>query len=173
MHPLVTLANNTIKSIFTKTPVALPEGYDEPRGCFVTITKRGALRGCIGYVTTNKPLAQAVQELARAAAMDDPRFPPLQEQELGSISVEVSVLSKPALIKGEDAAAKRAAFIPGETGLIVQRGWASGLLLPQVFDEETRSEEALAMTCEKAGLPKSAWHDKETKVYTFTAKAYR
>ncbi|MBN1275537.1 AmmeMemoRadiSam system protein A [Candidatus Woesearchaeota archaeon] len=168
-HPLVRLAKDAITSSLTGKAITLPEGYDEREGCFVTITKHGQLRGCIGYVTTDKPLKEAVREAARGAALHDPRFPPLREDELPDITVEVSVLSTPKHIATEDPGDKELSFIPGKTGLIVQRGWRSGLLLPQVFGKDATPQEALAMTCEKAGLPRDAWRHNETQVFTFTA----
>ena len=172
MHPLVKLAKDTIKSIFSKESVKEPEGYEERQGCFVTINEHGALRGCIGYVTSDKPLKETVREAAEAAALHDPRFPPLTEDELEEITIEVSVLTRPRKVASEDPLKRQEAFTAGRSGLIVQRGWKSGLLLPQVFDKETTAQEALSMTCEKAGLPRGAWKQPETSVYTFEATVH-
>jgi AmmeMemoRadiSam system protein A len=172
MHPLVSLAKETIHSIYSTQKIVIPQGFTEQQGCFVTITKQGKLRGCIGYITTDKPLVDTVQEAAKAAALHDPRFPPLEEEELAQITIEVSVLTRPQKIRSSSPSERAAAFNPGTTGLIVQRGWKSGLLLPQVFDENTTGIEALTMTSEKAGLPKNAWKEPETSVYVFSAIVY-
>lgn len=169
MHPLVALAKNTIHALFSEETVTLPEGYDDHQGCFVTINKEGELRGCIGFITTKKSLKETVKEAAIGAAMHDPRFPSLTEEELDMITVEVSVLSKPEKVMSDDPTTRMESFIPGETGLIIQKGWKSGVLLPQVFDKDTPAQEALEMTCWKAELPRDAWRHAGTSVYTFTA----
>lgn len=173
MHPLVKLAKDTLRSLFAQEEPEMPEGYEDEQGCFVTLTKDGELRGCIGYVTNDKPLKRSVKDAAEAAARNDPRFPPVREEELEGITVEVSVLSKPRRVQTDEPVKRLQAFNPGETGLIIQRGWKSGLLLPQVFDEDTPAEEAMRMTCRKAGLPPDAWKQPETGVYTFTATIHK
>lgn len=136
----------------------------EKRGAFVTLKKRGALRGCIGYIKAEKPLWQTVQEMAVAAAFQDPRFPPLRAQELKDLSFEISVLSPLRRVKDVTE------IEVGKHGLFVVRGYNSGLLLPQVaveygWDKETFLNE----TCRKAGLPLQAWRDRETEIYIFSA----
>lgn len=172
MHPLVQLAKDSIHALFSKEKVTLPEGFEEHQGCFVTLNKNKELRGCIGFITTKKSLKETVQEAARAAAKNDPRFPSLEEEELKDITIEVSVLSIPKKVMSNDPTTRMEAFNPGETGLIMQRGWKSGLLLPQVFKKDTPAQEALEMTCWKAELPKDAWRKAETNMYTFTATIY-
>jgi AmmeMemoRadiSam system protein A len=168
-HPLVVLAKDAIASAFTGKEPKVPPGFEEHQGCFVTLHLDGELRGCIGYITSDQPLSQTIPEAARSAAFHDPRFPPLSKEEFAKVTIEVSVLSRPVQT-GPDEEEKLEAFEPGVTGLIVRKAWASGLLLPQVFDAETTAAEALAMTCQKAGLPKNAWREKNADVYTFTAK---
>lgn len=172
MHPSVKYAKDVIESIFSGAKVKAPAGLDERSGCFVTLHRHGDLRGCIGYITSEKPLHQTLHDAAVSAALHDPRFPALRRQELADIEVEVSVLSRPKAVQG-DARDRLAAFSPGKTGLIVQRGMASGLLLPQVFDQDTSAEEAFGMTCRKAGLPPHTWRDPATTVYTFTATVHK
>ena len=140
------------------------ETLQEKRGAFVTLKKRGHLRGCIGYIKAVKPLWETVQEMAVAAAFHDPRFPSLKSEELKDLSFEISVLSQLQRIKNIND------IEVGKHGLYIIRGYNSGLLLPQVaveygWDRETFLKE----TCYKAGLPPQAWMDKETEIYIFSA----
>jgi AmmeMemoRadiSam system protein A len=136
----------------------------EKRGAFVTLKKRGHLRGCIGYIKAVKPLWETVQEMAVAAAFHDPRFPSLKAEELKDLTFEVSVLSPLQLIKDIKE------IEVGKHGLYIIRGYNSGLLLPQVATEyEWDRETFLTETCYKAGLSPQAGMDKETEVYIFSA----
>lgn len=138
----------------------------ELRGVFVTLKEHGDLRGCIGYIEGIKPLYLAVAEMAVAAAVGDPRFPEVTENELPELEYEISVLTpKRQIDKPED-------FIPGRHGIIVQRGGRSGVFLPQVAAEEGWDRETtLSYLClHKAGLPANAWKDKETKLFVFEAE---
>jgi uncharacterized protein len=140
------------------------ETLQEKRGAFVTLKKRGHLRGCIGYIKAVSPLWEAVQEMAVAAAFHDPRFPSLQAEELQDLSFEISVLSPLQRIKNINN------IEVGKHGLYIVRGYNSGLLLPQVAVEYGWDRETfLRETCYKAGLPPQAWMDKETEIYTFSA----
>jgi len=136
----------------------------EKRGAFVTLKKRGHLRGCIGYIKAVKPLGDTVQEMAIAAAFHDPRFPSVKDEEIRELSFEISVLSPLQKIHNiEDIEV-------GKHGLYIVRGYNSGLLLPQVAIEYGWDRESfLKETCYKAGLPPKAWKDKETEIYIFSA----
>src|SRR5664280_1115688 len=136
------------------------ETLKEKRGAFVTLKKRGHLRGCIGYIKAVKPLWEAVQEMAVAAAFHDPRFPSLKSDEIRDLSYEISVLSPLKRIKDINE------IEVGKHGLYIVRGYNSGLLLPQVaLEYEWDRESFLKETCYKAGLPPQAWMDKETEIY--------
>lgn len=136
----------------------------EKRGAFVTLKKRGHLRGCIGYIKAVKPLWETVQEMAVAAAFHDPRFPSLQAEELKDLSLEISVLSPLQRVKDINE------IEVGKHGLYIVRGYNSGLLLPQVAVEYGWDRETfLRETCHKAGLPSEDWQDKETEIYIFSA----
>jgi AmmeMemoRadiSam system protein A len=139
----------------------------EPRGAFVSLHRRGQLRGCIGYLEACKPLLQTVQEMAVAAAFHDPRFPPLQAGELPDLEIEISVLSPMRLIASTDE------IEVGRDGLFIVRGLRRGLLLPQVATQYHWDRLAfLEQTCCKAGLPPDAWKDPGTQIYTFTADIF-
>jgi len=139
----------------------------EKRGAFVSLKKQGRLRGCIGYIEARKPLAQAVSDMALAAAFNDPRFPPLKREELADLDIEISVLTP--LKKINDINDIKV----GQHGLYVVRGFQSGLLLPQVATEYRWDRLTfLKETCYKAGLPADAWKDEKTEIYTFSAEVF-
>jgi hypothetical protein len=174
---LVRLARRTIEASFTKAKVDLSDAPPKTRevcGVFVTLNSlRGEekqLRGCIGYPYPIKPLVEAVNDVADAAAFEDPRFPRLTQKELREIVVEVSVLTPPERVKAEKPEQYPSMIRIGVDGLIVKRGGRSGLLLPQVATEwEWDSEEFLSQCCVKAGLPPDSWLLPSTEVSRFQA----
>lgn len=136
----------------------------EKRGAFVTLRKRGHLRGCIGYIKAVKSLAETIQEMAVAAAFHDPRFPSVKSEEIRDLNLEISVLSPLQKIENIND------IEVGKHGLYIVRGYNSGLLLPQVATEYGWDrEDFLKETCYKAGLPPEAWKDPETEIYIFSA----
>jgi uncharacterized protein len=159
----------------TASTEPLPHLFREPRGVFVTLKQHpsGELRGCIGYPLPVLPLGEAIQDVARAAAREDPRFPPVSSDELGGLVVEVSVLTVPKLIPATSGEATLAAIRPGRDGLIVDGYGQSGLLLPQVATEQGwDAERFLEGTCEKAGLDPGAWRDPQVRVRRFEAEVF-
>lgn len=152
-----------------KPPPGLAEkgALEEKRGAFVTLKKRGRLRGCIGYIEPGKSLAKTVEEMAAAAAFQDPRFPPLRMEELKDLSLEVSVLTP--LRRVSDVGEIEI----GTHGLYIRRGGRAGLLLPQVATEWRWDRDTfLKETCRKAGLAPDAWKDPETEIYLFSADVF-
>ena len=140
----------------------------EEKGAFVTIHKGENLRGCIGNIIGHGPLYLTVRDMAIAAAADDPRFSPLSPDELDEIDIEISVLSKPRRITdvGE--------IQLGTHGVIIKKGFRSGVFLPQVATETGWSkEEFLSNLCaHKAGLSAEAWKDEDTEIYIFSAEVF-
>jgi len=152
----------------------VPASFLQPRGVFVTLTKRGELRGCIGYPFPTRPLIEALTDAAISAATRDPRFEPVSPDELGEIEVEVSVLSEPEEIAVKHPSEYLEKIEIGRDGLIVEWGGYAGLLLPQVPVEWGWDvEEFLCQTCMKAGLPPDYWLRKDVKVKKFTAQIFR
>jgi AmmeMemoRadiSam system protein A len=138
----------------------------QPAGAFVTLHRRGRLRGCVGQLPGRDSLAAVVAHCACAAALDDSRFEPVTGAELSEIDIEVSVLSPP-----EDA--KLEAIEPGKHGLLVSRGMQRGVLLPQVASQfKWGAQRFLEETCVKAGLDRDAWKDPGTRVQAFTAEVF-
>ncbi len=136
-----------------------------PGAAFVTLTRAGRLRGCIGYTEAVAPLYRVVQECAVAAATEDPRFPPVAPAELPSLHLEISVLTPMVPIRPEEV-------VVGKHGLMVTKGRARGLLLPQVPLEQGWDRETfLDQTCLKAGLSPSAWRH-GTTLRGFTAEVF-
>jgi len=153
----------------------LPEVFREPRGVFVTLKRHpsGDLRGCIGYPLPVFPLGEAIPRAALAAAVDDPRFPPVLAGELERITIEVSVLTVPEPIRATRPDEIVRAVEVGRDGLIVEGLGSSGLLLPQVAPEQGWGpEELLDGTCEKAGLSAGAWRDLRVRVKRFEAEIF-
>lgn len=157
------LENEEIKDFKEKDSALLEE-----KGAFVTLHKRGQLRGCIGNIMGKGPLYLTVRDMAIESATGDPRFKPATLEELKDIEIEISVLSKPKREFNPDN------IVMGKHGVIVRKGYNSGVFLPQVADDTGWSrEEFLSNLCEhKAGLEPSSWKKKDTELYAFTAEVF-
>ena len=143
-------------------------------GVFVTLNNPVGLRGCVGFALPDKKLYNALVDAAISAATEDPRFPPVNAEELEEITFEVTVLTPPEVIHVSDTVEYTSRIKVGRDGLIVKRGSNSGLLLPQVPVEcGWTGEEFLGYTCEKAGLPRDCWKDKETQVQKFEGIVFK
>lgn len=134
------------------------------RGAFVTLKKKGDLRGCIGHIEADIPLCEIISEMAVSSATRDPRFPPVSYGELEDIEIEISVLTPFTKVENLEE------IEVGKHGLMIQKGFYAGLLLPQVpIEWGWNREEFLAHTCRKAGLPENAYKDKDALLYKFSA----
>ncbi len=152
-----------------KTPIAGEDAGALARegACFVTLYEHGQLRGCIGTLEPIASLAESTREMAKGAALRDPRFRPVTPDELPEIALSVSVLSAPRPLRSPDQ------FVLGRDGLIISRGMRRGVLLPQVAAERGWDLPTfLAQTCVKAGLPPHAWKDPDTQVEIFSGVVY-
>ncbi|MGB9720398.1 MAG: AmmeMemoRadiSam system protein B [bacterium] len=170
-HFLKDIAKKTIEAVVKRKNLPefkdLPDKLKEPFGVFVTITKHGNLRGCIGHIVADQPLYKTCQEMAKAAALHDPRFTPVTEKELPDLEIEISVLTPFERVTDYKE------IVIGRDGLIIRRGYQSGLLLPQVaIDYGWTVEEFLEQTCVKAGLPEDAYKSKDTEIYKFSAQVF-
>ena len=152
------------RKIFTESDPLL----NKSMGAFVTLHEAGELRGCIGNIAGTGPLHNTIADLAIEAATGDPRFQHISPEQIDKIDIEISVLSPLKKIKSPDEI-----NIPGH-GVVVRRGSRSGVYLPQVADETGwNKEEFLTSLCaHKAGLPRDAWKDPATELYTFTAEVF-
>ncbi|MFY9707116.1 MAG: AmmeMemoRadiSam system protein A [Desulfobacterales bacterium] len=140
----------------------------EKCGSFVTLHKNKALRGCIGTIEATRSLLAGVEDNARNSAFRDPRFPPLEADELPAIDIEISVLSVPVALKYDDADDLLKKLQPGIHGVIISRAWHSATFLPQVWEQLPDTTSFLEHLCLKAGLEKNSWKtgDLTVKVYT-------
>jgi len=139
----------------------------ENRGAFVTIHKRGQLRGCIGYIEGQGPLHKTIERMAEAAAFKDPRFTPVKENELPELELEISVLTPLKRITDVNE------IQVGKHGIYIVKGMWAGLLLPQVATEYGWDRQTfLEHTCQKANLPSKAWKEKDTEIYIFSADIF-
>jgi uncharacterized protein (TIGR00296 family) len=155
-----------------KPSIALTPVFGEKRGVFVTLTRNGSLRGCIGFPYPVMPLGDALTHAAEAAALEDPRFPPVTKDELSSISLEVTILTVPEPLEGQPAGRPEQVKV-GKHGLIVRGLGTSGLLLPQVAtDYGWDAKTFLDQTCQKAGLTGSCWTSKNVEVLTFEGQIF-
>ena len=173
----VVFARNVIEE-FVKTnkpPTDSLEGvFCEKQGAFVTIHTYpdGDLRGCIGIPLPIMPLKEAITDGAQSATRD-PRFPPLTKEELDKIIIEVTILTKPVLIKINAPQDYFKEIEIGRDGLIAEKGFFRGLLLPQVpVEQRWDVEEFLSNTCMKAGLMPDDWFDKNTKISKFSGQIF-
>ncbi len=140
--------------------------FGEQRGVFVTLHVRGRLRGCIGVIESEQPLGESIVRCAAGAALRDPRFSPMREEELHELEIEISLLSPPAPIRPEEIEL-------GRHGLLIVYEAQRGLLLPQVATEHRLNrEQFLEETCRKAGLPRHAWSQDEVRIFGFTCEVF-
>lgn len=136
-------------------------------GAFVTLSQYGELRGCIGYIFGTGNLYKTITSAAQQAAFHDPRFSPLQGNELEMTDIEISLLSEPFPMNSYDE------IVVGKHGLIVDENGRRGLLLPQVpVEHNMNKDEYLTALCRKAGLPGSLWKERLLNIEMFTAEVF-
>lgn len=166
---LLQLARDAITAFVTGLSAPVPEPtaiMERCAGVFVSLHKQGDLRGCIGHIGQDEPLAQLVARSAVAAASSDPRFPAVTPSEVADLQIELSILGPLERIAGA------AEVEIGRHGLVVERGWHRGLLLPQVAVRwQWDSAAFLCQTCHKAGLPRDAWKNGAT-LWRFEAEVF-
>jgi AmmeMemoRadiSam system protein B/AmmeMemoRadiSam system protein A len=137
------------------------------RGAFVTLTKHGELRGCIGYLHAAQPLYLAVRDVAMHAALRDRRFLPVSASEVGELEYEISVLSPLRRVMDVNR------ISVGLHGLLIRKGETQGVLLPQVATDNNWDRLTFVkQTCRKAGLSEDAWRDADTDIFAFTAVVF-
>ncbi|MDD1689265.1 MAG: TIGR00296 family protein [Methanoregula sp.] len=174
-HMALRSARGAIEYICAKKPkpaLKLTPVFNEKRGVFVTLSKDGELRGCIGLPYPVMPLGEAIEHAAGAAALEDPRFPPVRKEELDQVTVEVTILTVPEPIKG-DPPERPGKVIVGKHGLIARGMGTSGLLLPQVATEYGWDATTfLDHTCMKAGLPNRCWTYPSVEILTFEGQIF-
>lgn len=168
---LLEIARNAIERTLEDesgpTPPREERRLNRKNGCFVTLKNGHKLRGCIGNFQSKLPLFKEVAEMAVASAFNDPRFYPLEAQELENIWIEISVLSPLRKINDIDE------IQVGVHGLYLEKDFFRGVLLPQVAMEHHWDKKTfLDKTCVKAGLPADAWQSGDTDIYVFSAQIF-
>ena len=169
---LLDAARNSIRSLFTNEKIPRPDfskhhALKLNAGAFVTLTKSKSLRGCIGYIISDDILFNTVCNAAVQAAEFDPRFSPVTEKEVDSLSIEISVLSPPFMLNSYEE------IELGKHGLILEEKGRRGLLLPQVpIEHNLNKEQYLEAICQKTNLPSDYWKTRQLKLSGFTALVF-
>ncbi len=177
-HTLLTLARRTVHAVATTghLPELPAEGLAPrlaaPRGCFVTLTRAGRLRGCIGNVLPQEPLCRAIRDHARSAALHDPRFAAVTEQELDQLKIEISVLTPPQPIDFSSPADLLAKLQPHTDGVFLRIGHRSATYLPQVWEQLPDKEAFLDSLAVKAGCAPAAWRGPDVTIFTYRAEVF-
>ena len=175
---LLHLARQTLETVVRtgRMPTVPPEDFaghlSEKRGCFVTLTRGGHLRGCIGHIFAQEALYRAVMDNARAAALEDPRFPAVTPDELSSIHIEISVLSEPKPLEFSSPEDLLARLVPGRDGVVLKMGWRRSTFLPQVWEQLPDKEMFLNHLAQKAGAYPGAWREPGTEVLIYHVEAF-
>ena len=168
---LLKLARDTIEQYLASNlrlnPPSPSGGLAQTAGAFVTLHKRGSLRGCIGNLVGRGALVETIRDMAIAAATEDPRFRKVTLEEMEDIDIEISVLTPFKRIKDVSE------ITVGEHGLFIRKGMYQGILLPQVAKEYKWDRNTfLGHACLKAGLPQDAWKNPDTIIETFSAEVF-
>ncbi|MFN2299460.1 MAG: AmmeMemoRadiSam system protein A [Anaerolineales bacterium] len=151
---------------------ALPDELRAPGACFVTLTYNNTLRGCIGSLEARQPLAADVAEHAGDAAFRDYRFPPLTEEELAGLHVEISVLSTPQPLAYENPEELPGMLKPGIDGVVLSRGLRRATFLPQVWEKVPDPNAFLDMLCEKMGFDYDLWRREKLDVAVYHVESF-
>lgn len=176
---LLKLARETLTMYFDGGHTPNPDPADIPSrkltengACFVTLYMRGHLRGCIGSLERERPLVFDVIDNSINAALRDPRFRPLEKNEIGKIKISISVLTDPE--KKEFASPEELLdfLVPGKHGLIIKKGWARATFLPVVWETLKKKEEFLSHLCMKAGLQGNAWKQNGMEYFIYEAQEF-
>lgn len=172
---LLHLARNTIAAAVRGRPPPpvreRPAGVDDNGACFVTLTREGQLRGCIGSLEAHRPLYSDVVENARAAAMRDPRFPPLRQAELDVTTISLSILDPAEPLPASDRAGLKANLTPGIHGLTLSAGERRATFLPAVWEQLPDADDFIDQLKRKAGLPVT-WPDRQLRCERYTVTCF-
>lgn len=171
---LLHLARAAIAKEFGFTSHELPRtGWlEEPGATFVTLTLQGQLRGCIGSLEAYRPLIDDVQRNAVSSAFRDPRFPPLSKEEFADAIIDVSLLSKPELLRFNSEDDALAQLTPGRDGVIIEYGSNRATYLPQVWAQLADPHEFISRLKQKAGIPENFWSD-DIRILRYTVQKWR
>jgi MEMO1 family protein len=175
---LLTLARQTLRAVVANNPMiepdaaTLPKKFTEKKGCFVTLTERGQLRGCIGHIVPQEPLYKAIMDNATSAALRDFRFSPVQSDELDKIEIEISILTVPeplAFSSPQDLLDK---LRPYKDGVVLQIGSRGATYLPQVWEQIPDKATFLNSLAQKAGCAPDDWRRSDAKVSIYHVEPF-
>ncbi len=175
---LLRLAREAIEDAVNGRPLkaldleSLPPALRQPGATFVTLTRQGELRGCIGALEAYQPLAEDVREHAVGAALQDYRFPPVQPQELPETKIEISRLTPPQPLHYETPEQLLNLLRPGIDGVILRDGLQRATFLPQVWEKLPDAKDFLDHLCLKMGAPASLWRHKRLQVYIYQVEEF-
>jgi AmmeMemoRadiSam system protein A len=175
---LLRIARESIRAAAARRPApaldlpSLSEWLQSVRASFVTLTRAGALRGCIGALQASLPLALDVQEHAAAAATEDYRFPPVSPEEAEALEIEISVLTIPQPLEFASPEELLARLRPQIDGVIITSGLHRATFLPQVWEHVPDPAQFMGMLCEKARLPEQAWRHGRLEVQTYQVESF-
>ena len=175
---LVHMAREAVSGFFSNREVKIGMGVKKeflaPSGVYVTLRKKGLLRGRMGFADARYPLYEGIIKAAQSAALTDPRFPPVEAEEMEDLQIEISVLERPRMVEVRNPEDLLDQIVVGRDGLIVIGTFHNGLLLPEVaVENKWNSKRFLEQTCVKAGLPKNVWEDfNQCRVYTFQCQTF-
>jgi len=176
---LLKLARAALEHIFKTGKELIPDNSDIPtklkrkRATFVTLTKNGKLRGCIGKLLPQQKLFKDVIKNTYSAAFGDPRFPQLTKDELEKIKIEISVLDKPKIMKYKNQQDLITKLEKEKPGVIIQHGLYSATFLPQIWTDLKTAEEFLSHLCQKAGLPKDIWQKENIEIQIYKVVKFK
>lgn len=151
---------------------AFPPALAENGASFVTLTLQGDLRGCIGTLEAYQSLAEDVREHAIAAALEDPRFSPLREEELSKVHIEISRLTAPKLLEYETNEELPAKLRPHVDGVVIRHGSRRATFLPQVWEKIPAPEDFLSQLCYKMGAKMNLWRETKLLVFTYQVEEF-
>lgn len=151
---------------------SLTPNLREQGASFITLSIGGKLRGCIGAIEAYQPLAEDVREHAVAAALEDPRFPPLRKDELSRVQIEVSRLTRPVRLEYTDANDLLSKLRPFVDGVILQDGLRRATFLPQVWEKIPDPSEFMDNLCHKMGVPHRHWKSKHLDVFIYQVEEF-
>jgi hypothetical protein len=175
---LLALARQSLKRIVAKEgepdvkPDSFPAKFAEKKGCFVTLTTHGQLRGCIGNILPQVLLYRAIIDNAQNAAVRDPRFSPVQPDELDNIEIEISILTEPASLSFNSPDNLLSKLRPHRDGVVLKIGGKYATFLPQVWAQIPNKADFLGSLAEKAGCSRSDWRNPGTEVFTYQVESF-
>ncbi|HSQ26045.1 MAG TPA: AmmeMemoRadiSam system protein A [Anaerolineales bacterium] len=175
---LLALARQALDTAVHGRPLAvldlstLPERLGAPGASFVTLTRKGMLRGCIGALEPYQPLAEDVREHAIAAAFNDYRFPPVTAKELDELEIEISVLTRPKRLDYDTPEELLSVLRPGIDGVTLIDGSRRATFLPQVWEKLPDKERFLQHLCQKMGAKANFWREKPIQVQTYQVEEF-